>query len=545
MKIACLQLNATVGDFEGNLQKVREAYQKAVLKEVDLVLAPELFLTGYPPRDLLVHEDFLRANDVTNAKLASWVGEVPLICGILTRNETRPGKPLRNSGAFFQEGEIRHLIHKCLLPTYDVFDEDRYFEPGTACIPFEWNGKKIGITICEDIWNDADFWRERLYQVDPVRELAGKGIDLLVNISASPWTQNKEMLRYAMLQKVAETEKLPLVQVNVVGGNDELIFDGHSMAFNSKGRLIARGRSFEEQILVLDTEGEECDPAWPCEEELLFSALSLGTRDYVRKCGFGKVAIGLSGGIDSALTTVIAVEALGPDNVLGVLMPGRYSSQGSITDAEALAKILEIEWKTLRIDDSYQALLKQLGPFVQESDGPDLTLENLQARIRGVTLMAISNKTGRLVLTTGNKSELASGYCTLYGDMCGSLGVLSDVSKTQVYQLARWINRHQEIIPRSSIEKAPSAELRPHQTDQDSLPPYEILDGILDLYVLKGRTVSQIMAAGFEENVVRDLIKKFDQNEYKRRQAAPGLKVTTKAFGIGRRMPIAQGFRHP
>ncbi len=545
MKIACLQLNATVGDFEGNLQKVREAYQKAVLKEVDLVLAPELFLTGYPPRDLLVHEDFLRANDVTNAKLASWVGEVPLICGILTRNETRPGKPLRNSGAFFQEGEIRHLIHKCLLPTYDVFDEDRYFEPGTACIPFEWNGKKIGITICEDIWNDADFWRERLYQVDPVRELAGKGIDLLVNISASPWTQNKEMLRYAMLQKVAETEKLPLVQVNVVGGNDELIFDGHSMAFNSKGRLIARGRSFEEQILVLDTEDEECDPAWPCEEELLFSALSLGTRDYVRKCGFSKVVIGLSGGIDSALTAVIAVEALGPDNVLGVLMPGRYSSQGSITDAEALAKILEIEWKMLRIDDSYQALLKQLAPFVQESEGPDLTLENLQARIRGVTLMAISNKTGRLVLTTGNKSELASGYCTLYGDMCGSLGVLSDVSKTQVYQLARWINRHQEIIPRSSIEKAPSAELRPHQTDQDSLPPYEILDGILDLYVLKGRTVSQIVAAGYEEILVRDLIRKFDLNEYKRRQAAPGLKVTTKAFGIGRRMPIAQGFRHP
>jgi len=544
MKLACLQLNATVGDLAGNLEKVVAAYGKAVARGAELVLAPELFLTGYPPRDLLNHADFIQANEEANARLAGSIGEVPLICGILLKSTERPGKPLSNAAGFFVNGRLEQVVSKCLLPTYDVFDEGRYFEPGRSCQPVLWQGKRLGITICEDIWNDSDFWNDRLYPVDPVRELVRQGIDLLINISASPWHQGKEKLRVAMLQKIAETEKIPLVQVNMVGGNDELLFDGHSLAVNRHGKLLARGRSFAEEILMVDLEARPGEQGWPCPEELLFSALSLGVRDYVQKCGFKQVVLGLSGGIDSALTAVLAVEAVGPENVLGVLMPSRYSSEGSLSDAEALARKLEIEWKVLPIEDSFQALLKHLQP-VLEGTQPDLTEENLQSRLRGLTLMAISNKTGRLVLTTGNKSELAAGYCTLYGDMCGGLAVISDVPKTEVYRLARWINRRDEIIPWNSITKPPSAELRPDQTDQDSLPPYDVLDGILDAYVVKGRSVADIAQAGCSEKLVRELIRKFDLSEYKRRQAAPGLRVTTKAFGAGRRMPIAQRFEHP
>jgi len=544
MKLACLQLNATVGDLAGNLEKVVAAYGKAVARGAELVLAPELFLTGYPPRDLLNHADFIQANEEANARLAGSIGEVPLICGILLKSTERPGKPLSNAAGFFVNGRLEQVVSKCLLPTYDVFDEGRYFEPGRSCQPVLWQGKRLGITICEDIWNDSDFWNDRLYPVDPVRELVRQGIDLLINISASPWHQGKEKLRVAMLQKIAETEKIPLVQVNMVGGNDELLFDGHSLAVNRHGKLLARGRSFAEEILMVDLEARPGEQGWPCPEELLFSALSLGVRDYVQKCGFKQVVLGLSGGIDSALTAVLAVEAVGPENVLGVLMPSRYSSEGSLSDAEALARKLEIEWKVLPIEDSFQALLKHLQP-VLEGTQPDLTEENLQSRLRGLTLMAISNKTGRLVLTTGNKSELAAGYCTLYGDMCGGLAVISDVPKTEVYRLARWINRRDEIIPWNSITKPPSAELRPDQTDQDSLPPYDVLDGILDAYVVKGRSVADIAQAGCSEKLVRELIRKFDLSEYKRRQAAPGLRVTTKAFGAGRRMPIAKRFEHP
>ena len=545
MKIACLQLNATVGDFSGNLTKLAEAYHRAVSHGVDLVLAPELYVMGYPPRDMLIHEDFLQANERANDELAKVAGEVPLICGILTENPERPGKPLHNSAGFFHDGKLLHVVHKCLLPTYDVFDEGRYFEPGKICQPFEWRGKRLGITICEDIWNDADFWfDDRLYPVDPVRELSDQGIDLLINLSASPWIQGKERLRYHMLQKIAESEKVALVQVNMTGANDELVFDGHSLAFNAKGELLGRGRSFEEDTLIVDVANDEPrQPLWPGKEEQLFSALSLGVRDYVRKTGFSQVVLGLSGGIDSALVAAIAVDALGPDNVLGVLMPSRYSSAGSIGDAESLAKKLEIEYRTLPIENMFQSALQHLEPVIGGTT-PDMTEENLQSRLRGLTLMAISNKTGRLVLTTGNKSEFATGYCTLYGDMCGALAVISDVSKTQVYQLARWLNHRQEIIPWPTIEKAPSAELRPGQTDQDSLPPYDDLDGILELYVVQGKSVKTIISAGYDEKIVRDLVRKFDLNEYKRRQSAPGLKISVRAFGIGRRMPIAQKFRH-
>lgn len=543
MKIACLQLNPIVGDFAGNLSKLKTFYAKAVAKGAELVLAPELYLVGYPPRDLLAQADFLRANDRANLEVASLAGDIPLIIGIVSRNTTGKGKALFNSAAVYQAGRLIHCSSKSLLPTYDVFDEYRYFEPATENKIWVWKGKRIGLTICEDIWNDEDFWPEQLYRRDPVKDLVAQGCDLLLNLSASPWHTGKGQLRREMLSKVASSEKIPVVQVNAVGGNDELIFDGQSMAFNSKGGLLAVGRAFEEDLILVETEGtEDHSINWPCECSQLFSALSLGLKDYVAKCGFKQVVLGLSGGIDSALTAVIAVDALGPDNVLGVLMPSRYSSEGSVSDAEKLADKLEITRQSAPIESAYQVMLQHLDLFLAGTK-PDLTEENLQARIRGLTLMAISNKTGRLVLTTGNKSELAVGYCTLYGDMCGALAVINDLPKIKVYELARWINRHDEIIPEASITKVPSAELRENQSDQDSLPPYEMLDAILDAYVVTGEGVQEIVARGFEEALVRDILRKVDLSEYKRRQSAPGLKVTSKAFGVGRRMPIAQRFK--
>lgn len=542
MIISCLQLNATVGDFKGNLAKLETAYKKAVLKGAELVLAPELFLVGYPPRDLLNQAGFLEASDSANERVAEFVGEVPLAVGIVTRKTSASGKALMNSVGVYESGKLIKLIHKSLLPTYDVFDEHRYFEAATENVLWIWKGKKIGLTICEDIWNDEDFWPEQLYRCDPVKELVAQGCELLINVSASPWQSGKERLRHDMLSKLAASEQLPIIQVNAVGGNDELVFDGQSMAFNRQGQVLAVGRSFEEDVLMVDTESKAVvEVVWPSEPAHCFAALSLGLKDYVTKCGFTKVVLGLSGGIDSALTAVLAVDALGPENVLGVLMPSRYSSQGSLDDAKKLADKLEIEHQTLPIESSYQALLDHLSPFVAGTR-PDMTEENLQSRIRGLTLMAISNKTGCLVLTTGNKSELAVGYCTLYGDMCGALAVISDVSKTKVYELAHWINRHDEIIPTATITKEPSAELRENQKDQDSLPPYVILDAILELYVIKGKSLKDIVAAGHEESLVRGILGKIDTSEYKRRQAAPGIKVTEKAFGVGRRMPIAQRF---
>lgn len=549
MRIGLLQLNSTIGAFDKNRTRLEEAYREAVDKGAELVLAPELFLCGYPPRDLLLRDDFIQRGLDCLGTLAGSVGDVPLITGYVDRNPVRPGRALRNAAAVIQNGRILHRVMKSLLPTYDVFEEDRYFEPAEKVAPLEICGQKIAVTICEDIWNDADFWPERRYRHDPVRDLVNAGARLIVNISASPWQRGKEATRLAMLQRVAHDERVPLVQVNMVGANDELIFDGHSVALNSQGEVLALGASFAEDILVVDMDcsraRESVEPASALpanQEEQLFRALVLGVRDYVGKCGFKSVVLGLSGGIDSALVAVIAAEALGPDKVWGVSLPSRYSSEGSLSDAAQLAKKLGIRYDVLPIAEPVVEVEKTLeGVF--EGRTPDATEENIQSRLRGLLLMALSNKFGPLVLTTGNKSELAVGYCTLYGDMCGALAVIADVLKTEIYTLARWINRDEEIIPRNTIEKPPSAELRPNQTDQDSLPPYDVLDRILDHYVVDDADPKMLVNEGISQETVLDVLNKIVFSEYKRRQAAPGLKVSARAFGMGRRVPIAQGFR--
>ena len=544
MKIGLLQLNSTVGDFAASRQKLVAGYEKACSLGAEFVLAPELFLCGYPPRNLLLRADFIAANLTALAETAKSIGPVPLCVGYVDENSERPARALRNSAAILQNGNIIWRIHKSLLPTYDVFDEDRYFEPAKSIAPFEFNGRKLGITICEDIWNDEDFWPERLYRRDPIKELIAQGAEIILNISASPWHDGKEKTRLAMLQRVARDERIPLAQVNLVGANDELIFDGHSVALNCRGEPLALGKSFAEDILVVDLDADTppVPVTWPAREQQLFAALSLGIRDYVHKCGFQSLIVGLSGGIDSALVAVLAANALGADKVLGVSMPARYSSKGSLSDAEALAKNLGIRYETLPIEPVFQAVEKQLSK-VFAGTKPNEAEENIQSRLRGVTLMALSNKFGALVLTTGNKSEMAVGYCTLYGDMNGALGPIADVFKTDVFKIARWVNREREIIPTASITKPPSAELRPDQKDQDSLPPYEILDRILDAYVVRNLSKEEIIRLGEDAAVVNDVINKINFSEYKRRQAAPGLKVSSRAFGMGRRIPIAQRFR--
>jgi NAD+ synthetase len=545
MRIGLLQLNATVGAYEENRAKLEEAYARAVAQGAELVVAPELFLCGYPPRDLLLREDFVQRGLDCLEALAKKIGPVPLITGYVERSTHRPGRPLSNAAAVIQQGKVTHRVRKSLLPTYDVFDEDRYFEPAAQVAPVEIAGRKIAITICEDIWNDADFWPEQRYRRDPVRELVAAGAELVVNISASPWERGKEARRLAMLQRAARDEKVPLVQVNQVGGNDELIFDGHSAALNARGELIALGAAFAEDVLVADvTAAAAARPlALPADaEEQLFRALVLGVRDYVQKCRFQSVVLGLSGGIDSALVAVIAKEALGADRVWGVSMPSRYSSPGSRDDAAALAKNLGIRYSTIPIVSPVLEVEKSLEELFTGRI-PDLTEENLQSRLRGLLLMAISNKFGPLVLTTGNKSELAVGYCTLYGDMCCALAVIADVLKTEIVALARWVNREKEIIPRATIEKPPSAELRPDQKDEDSLPPYAVLDQILRAYVVDEAAPDALLTAGIPEATVRDVLNKIVSSEYKRRQAAPGLRVSARAFGMGRRVPIAQRFR--
>lgn len=544
MKFGILQLNSTIGDYNANRTQLVAAYAQACAAGAEFVIAPELFLCGYPPRDLLLREDFVTANLQALEQTAAAIGTVPLCVGFVDFNRNRPGRPLFNSAAVLQEGKVVWRQAKSLLPTYDVFDEDRYFEPAKETEPFVFRGRKLGITICEDIWNDADFWPERLYRRDPVRELIAQGAELIVNISASPWFAGKERTRVAMLQRVARDERVPLVQVNLVGANDELIFDGNSVALNREGAVVAQGKAFGEDVLVVDLEAAPAvsPAAARAPEENLFAALSLGIRDYVRKCGFNSVVLGLSGGIDSAITAVLAVDALGADKVLGVSMPARYSSAGSLSDAATLAKNLGIRYEVLPIENSFKALESQLaGVFAGTK--PNEAEENIQSRLRGVTLMALSNKFGALVLTTGNKSEMAVGYCTLYGDMCGALAVIADVFKTDIYKLSHWVNREREIIPAASITKPPSAELRPNQKDQDSLPPYEVLDAILEAYVVRDCSKAEIIRSGFDAAVVNDVINKVTFNEYKRRQAAPGLKVSPRAFGMGRRIPIAQRFR--
>jgi len=552
MKIGLLQLNATIGDFAGNLRKLAEGYRRLAAEGAEIVIAPELFLCGYPPRDLLLRPDFIEANLAAVREAAALTaGQAAALCvGFVEENASRPGKPLFNAAAWLQDGKVVQVIRKNLLPTYDVFDEGRYFEPSEECRPVEWKGRKIGVTICEDIWNDADFWPapQRLYRRDPVHELRAAGAELILNLSASPWHAGKDETRLAMLARVACDEGVPVVQVNLVGGNDELIFDGQSAAFDASGRLLSRGPAFAEGCWTIEMPENTAAvpnptpaPA-PAQLELVGKALALGIRDYVGKCGFKSVALGLSGGIDSAVVAALAVEALGPQAVHGYSLPARYSSAGSLSDAEALARNLGIAYAVVPIENPFLAVEKELGPIF-EGRAIDATEENIQSRLRGVMMMAISNKFGHLILTTGNKSEMAVGYCTLYGDMCGALAPIADLTKMEVYALAHWINRDREIIPLPSITKPPSAELRPNQTDQDSLPDYAILDRILHGYLVEHRSKAELIAEGFDPAVVADVLNKVTFSEYKRRQAAPGLKVSARAFGMGRRIPVAQRFR--
>ncbi len=543
MKVALAQINTTVGDLAGNETAIRAAYQRGVQAGADLVICPELAVSGYPPRDLLHKTAYLEENRAAIERLAKATGPTGLLVGYVGRNEQRPGREATNAAALMQNGRVLATRVKMLLPTYDVFDEDRYFEPATENLPVEFNGRKIGVTICEDVWNDEDFWRDRRYRRNPATELAAGGASVLFNLSASPWHLHKNRTRRAMLASLAAKTACPVAYCNLVGGNDELVFDGTSLVFNGAGQLIAEGRMFSEDFIVVDLFQAPVVLHQPLpDEEKIFKALVLGLRDYLHKCGFNSAVLGLSGGIDSALTAVIAAEALGSQNVRGVSLPSQFSSPGSVADARELAKNLGIAYEVIPIQPAFEAVKAQLRPvFIGRAE--DTTEENIQARLRGVILMALSNKFGSLLLTTGNKSELAVGYCTLYGDMCGGLAVISDVPKTMVYRVAQWVNREREIIPHASIVKPPSAELRPNQTDQDSLPPYDVLDAILEAYVVEGHSTAEIVKLGFEEATVRRVVRLIDLNEYKRRQAAPGLKVTSKAFGVGRRIPIAQKYR--
>ena len=542
MNIAISQINTTVGDFDGNSDKIVDAWRHADEAGAELLVLPELALCGYPPRDLLAKPAFLRQNQVALDRLAKRGGRAVAVVGYASVNETNSGRPARNSAAVLRDGQVAALRHKTLLPTYDVFDEDRYFEPATDNTPVEILGKKIGITICEDIWNDEVFLNDRRYGRSPTDELTGGGAELLLNLSASPWNLGKEHSRHVLLSQLSTKAGCPVVYCNLVGGNDELVFDGGSQYYNGHGVLGASGAMFAEDLLLVDTETivpKSSDTSG--DDEKIHKALSLGVRDYLHKCGFASAVIGLSGGIDSAVTAAVAVDALGAENVRGVAMPSQYSSQGSLEDAEHLANALGIQYDVVPIEPVFEQLKSQLREIF-EGLNEDTAEENMQARIRGNILMSMSNKFSSLLLTTGNKSELAVGYCTLYGDMCGGLAVISDLPKTKVYSLAKWINRDREIIPESTLTKPPPAELRPGQVDQDSLPPYDMLDSILEAYVVDGQDAEAIIASGHDKATVERIIRLINLNEYKRRQAAPGIKITSKAFGVGRRIPVAKRF---
>jgi len=543
MKIALAQFNPTVGDFEGNRKRILELAREAKAGGAELAVFSELCLCGYPPQDLIERPSFVERNQ---QELVCLAREIPLLSlvGFVGEAQDKTGKPVANSAALIAPGKILFEQRKMLLPTYDVFDETRYFQPATVQFPFKLGGETLGITICEDSWNDKNFWPERLYDRDPVAELVGKGSSIVLNLSSSPYTLGKRGLREDMLGAVARQQRVPVVYVNQVGGNDSLIFDGSSVAFAGDGRVAARAKSFEEDLIFFDSATGTGDMRPPMDDEFeaAYRALVIGTRDYVRKCGFPKVVVGLSGGIDSALVAAIAADALGAVNVTGVSMPGPYSSEGSVRDAQGLAMNLGIELITLPITDMFETYRKVLA-MTFKGRAEDATEENLQARIRGNLLMALSNKFGSLVLSTGNKSEMAVGYCTLYGDMAGGLAVISDVPKTMVYDLANFVNRKRQIIPRDTLTKAPSAELRPNQTDQDTLQPYEDLDRILKAYVEDLQSPEQIAEQCLlPVDMVRKVALHVDRSEYKRKQAAPGLKLTSKAFSVGRRFPLAQKF---
>jgi NAD+ synthase (glutamine-hydrolysing) len=540
MRVGFAQINTTVGDIETNARKILAAYQEASQQGAQLVITPELALTGYPPQDLVFKSGFVPQTLEQLRVLHERISAVPLLVGYVDFNPKKTGKPFVNSCAVLEKGRPIRKIFKSLLPTYDVFDEARYFEPADDQQPIELLGAKIGITICEDIWTDR-YLRHDLYHCDPVGRLVSLGASVILNLSSSPFSVGKPALRRAMVTELALQHRIPFFYCNAVGGNDELIFDGNSFVINKEGATVARLASFREQVAVVESDAPAIvETGMPPEEEI-FRALVLGVSDYFAKCGFHSAVLGLSGGIDSAVTAAIAVEALGKQNVTGVSMPSAYSSSGSLDDADRLAKSLGIERLVIPIKEPFEVLKSQ---FKEAFAGlkEDTTEENMQSRLRGLILMSLSNKFGHLLLTTGNKSELAVGYCTIYGDMCGGLAVISDVPKTMIYRLARWINRDGETIPINSITKPPSAELKPNQTDQDTLPQYDTLDAILQLYVEEQLGPAEIVERGFDPSIVRWIQRRVDINEYKRRQAAPGLKVTSLAFGIGWRMPIAQRY---
>jgi NAD+ synthase (glutamine-hydrolysing) len=541
MKIGFAQINSTVGDLKGNFDKIRASYDRLADAGACVVLTPELSTTGYPPQDLVFKSRFVpQTMEIVQQLHAHVRPGTALLVGFVDRNEGR-GKPFHNAAAVLEAGKPLRKTHKSLLPTYDVFDEDRYFEPAARVAPVDICGAKIGITICEDIWTEHYLPRP-LYDVEPVRSLIDQGAELIVNLSASPFHLHKPGIRREMVGALARTYRRPILYCNSVGGNDQLVFDGNSIAVNSSGELISQLAGFREEEAVIDSHADSVVELRerPLAQDL-FDALSLGVRDYLAKCNFKTAVLGLSGGIDSAVVAVIAADALGPENVTGVAMPTQFSSRGSVEDARALASTIGIKYLEVPITRSFAAFREQFADIFRGLT-EDITEENIQPRLRAMTLMALSNKFGHLVLSTGNKSELAVGYCTIYGDMAGGLAVISDVPKTMVYDLARWINRDREIIPHSTVEKPPSAELKPDQKDSDTLPPYKVLDEILRLYVEENMSARDIISHGFEEKTVRWVARRVDFNEYKREQAAPGLKVTTRAFGLGRRMPIAQKF---
>ena len=541
MKIALGQINPTVGDFSGNAGKMIQCARQARDAGAGLIAFPELSICGYPPRDLVERPSFVAHNRETADKIAAETQGIAVICGLVTPAHAETGKSVMNSAALLRDGHIDFIQSKMLLPTYDVFDEMRNFAPARSQQLLSFCGKQVAMTICEDAWNDKQFWNRRLYGIDPVEELVKAGGNFIVNISASPFWEGKRELRRDMLRATATNNKVPVAMVNQVGGNDSVVYDGSSLVVAPDGRVIAQGKSFEEDIIYFDSQDltGEMHPQIAGEEAAAYHALVLGTRDYVHKCGFKRAIVGLSGGIDSALTATIAVDALGPENVIGVGMPGPYSSRGSIDDARQLAKNLGIRFEVLSITEIYEACRRDLAP-VFAGLPEDVTEENIQSRARGLILMSLSNKFGALVLSTGNKSELGVGYCTLYGDMVGGLAVISDVTKTMVYRLSAYVNSRRPVIPLATMDKAPSAELRPDQKDSDALPPYDVLDAILEAYVEDLRSPEEIARThNFDLGLVNRVVCMIERSEYKRQQAAPGIKISAKAFGYGRRFPIA------
>jgi len=544
MKIAVAQINPTVGDIKANSVKIVEYIQQAEKQYAHLVVFPELSLTGYPPKDLLLKPQFIEDNLAALNDVAKHCTACAALVGFACRHEGQTGRQLHNAAALLTEGRISSTYYKQLLPTYDVFDESRYFESARSHQVIEYKDLRIGVTICEDIWQKPDRGGRPLYEIKPLADLAQEKVDLVINVSASPFVLGKHAFRCELFAEQCKRYHNPLIYVNQVGGNDELVFDGCSCAFDKQGHRIGQAHDFQEDLLIIDLDQPDATRREPVRREVasLEVALVMGLGDYVRKCRFQSVVLGLSGGIDSAVTAALAVNALGPDAVWGVAMPSRYSSEHSLTDARQLAKNLGMHYLEIPIEPAHLAMESMMAEAFAGRES-DIAEENIQARVRGNILMALSNKFGHLVLSTGNKSELSVGYCTMYGDMVGGLAVISDVPKTMVYELARYINRKKERIPESSITKPPSAELKPDQTDQDSLPPYDILDSILQRYVEQEQSAAQIVGAGFDKATVEKVIRLVDRNEYKRKQAAPGLKVTSRAFGSGRRMPLAQNYQ--